>query len=832
MPTLYDRKLLNSPTVTLSFNDPLGGLLKPSQVELHFSNDDHFFDGVNLRGERITYNHFDTLTNDTWEGLTGTVVSQEWRVGRVILHTMAHDLSAFQTLLPKEIVTAATFPTADPQQGLGRPIPIIFGTAASTNKVNDAWELPWVGDSAGAYDYLVGRGTFTNVSVYRDTVGDKLFLVPGAEYTVNTSAYSGFTVIRFALRQRSFGGGFHRIFAAADVSGGSRNFATNIQSLLSNSTWGLGLSVNAASFTTAAADLDAIGSYYCDGAITEQREAQDYLRQLMMVRGMMLTQNSDGEYVLTVDTPASTIKGLFGHGLGQAANGVAEDGFEGLETTPMSDAIKTLVMDYRIDRWTGKPVLATSPRSIFSYGEERRIENQFIRAPVTADKTTCYIANRHIYGDERVTFRAGQRARKLRPGEIIRYQSMQPVFDAYYSCRDITRELTQSRIYAVGWNAGIYTYTAGTLPGEPAASTDTDWSRSTPTVASSLSVASSGVETTDQGVKAAYMVLQYTVPDESWASTVVRYTKDGETIWTTLPGENGSGVKQTKITGLVGSQVYDLRVTRQNSMNATLTADADLPNQTAPGDTTAPSAPSAISVRQAGGKVVEIDLTFTAPSDWGRVDLYRHTSNSSGSATLIATGKKKRFHDQNVSYGTTYYYWAKVVDQSGNASGFSPSSSHSITIAKVVTGDVGTGEIATGNVAANAITASGVYVNDSSASITGSESEIGTITISTDGGALEIYGKAHVTIASDGTPGSTCSVIVRIRKDSTSGSVLDLAALAVGDESNGIAAAISLTGYDASPAASQTYKLTAIRDLGNSTCTGLYRRLTPVNFKK
>lgn len=687
MGTLYARRILNSPTVSLGFNDPLGGLLRPSTIELHLSNDDHFFDGVNLRGERITYRRFDALSNEIWEELTGTVVSQEWQIGRVVLKTVAHDLSVFQTLLPKEVVTASVFPTADPQQGLGRPIPIVFGAAASTNKVNDAWELSWVGDSVGAYDYLVGRGTYTNISVYRDTAGDKLFLVPSSEYSVNTVAYPGFTVIRFALRQRNFSGGFHRIFAAADVSGTDRRFSSAINTIMSSSAQGLGLIMNAAALTQAASDLDAIGGLFCDGAITEQRPAQDYLTQLLNIRGMSLQQNVYKEYVLAVDTQSSAIKGYFGHGLGQAAGGVERDGFEGLETTPMTDAIQTLVLEYRKDQWSNQYILATSSRPVLMYGEHRRVQNDFIRNPTTADKTSCYWALRHLWADERLRFRAGQMARKLRPGEVVRYQSTQPTFNKLYACREIDRDLTTSRIYAVGWNSAIYAYTAGTLPSEPAASTDTDWSQSTPTAATNLSIAASGVEQNDQGTNVAYMVIQYTVPNETWATTLVSYTKDGETVWTTFPGENGSGVKQTKLTGLTGQQVYDLRVTRQNIMNATLTANADLANQTAPGDTTPPSSPTAIAVRQGGGKIVEIDVTFAIPLDWGTTILYRNTTNDYGAATEIERGRKTRFHDQNVSYGASYYYWAKVADKSSNLSGFSPSASHSITVARASTDD-------------------------------------------------------------------------------------------------------------------------------------------------
>jgi len=255
MTTLYDRRVLNDPIVHLSFGDPLIPIVRADDVTIELSNTDHYFDTLDLRGSLITFGRFDKFSNEELAELTGKVTGQTVTADRVFLTTTVHDLGDLQTLIPRQTVDAVTFPKADSQQGLGKVIPIVFGIAASTNKVSDAWELPYVGEDIASnfYDYLIGRGTFANVSVYRNTFGDTLFLVPGGEYAVNTTAYPGYTVIRFSLatsvapRQASFGGGMHRIFAAADSVDYGRNFVTNAKALLDNATWGLGGSVNAAS---------------------------------------------------------------------------------------------------------------------------------------------------------------------------------------------------------------------------------------------------------------------------------------------------------------------------------------------------------------------------------------------------------------------------------------------------------------------------------------------------------------------------------------------------------------------------------------------------------
>lgn len=140
--------------------------------------------------------------------------------------------------------------------------------------------------------------------------------------------------------------------------------------------------------------------------------------------------------------------------------------------------------------------------------------------------------------------------------------------------------------------------------------------------------------------------------------------------------------------------------------------------QLMPGDTTPPSNPTAMTVRQAGGKIVEIIITASPPADWGTTIFYRNTTNDSGTAVEIGRGKTKQWTDQDTVYGRTYYYWAKVADGSGNLSGFSPSSGHSITVAQIVTGDVGNSQIGTSQmIAQSATTAVRQLVNTQSTSL-------------------------------------------------------------------------------------------------------------------
>ncbi len=120
------------------------------------------------------------------------------------------------------------------------------------------------------YDYLIGYGTMeglwvdhaNGLGIRRDGV-----LVDTGEYTFHDGAgtpYTGYAFIRFLVEQSDFSGNFMSI--SADVRGlelggtiAERNFATILKNILSNATWGLGDSVDNASFAAAATALNELG---------------------------------------------------------------------------------------------------------------------------------------------------------------------------------------------------------------------------------------------------------------------------------------------------------------------------------------------------------------------------------------------------------------------------------------------------------------------------------------------------------------------------------------------------------------------------------------------
>ena len=116
------------------------------------------------------------------------------------------------------------------------------------------------------------------------------------------------------------------------------------------------------------------------------------------------------------------------------------------------------------------------------------------------------------------------------------------------------------------------------------------------------------------------------------------------------------------------------------------------------GDVAAPNAPTGLVVTQ-GMLNIRLDWVNPTATDYKSTDVYRYTSNSSGSAVKIASITGESFVDQNIAADTTYYYWTKAVDYSGNYSGFSAVASTNaieVTASEVVDGTIGVAAFAAG----------------------------------------------------------------------------------------------------------------------------------------
>lgn len=223
---------------------------------------------------------------------------------------------------------------------------------------------------------------------------------------------------------------------------------------------------------------------------------------------------------------------------------------------------------------------------------------------------------------------------------------------------------------------------------------------------------------------------------------------------------------------------FTLRIRAINSLG--VKGDFTTATFTINGDQSAPSAPTGLSAT-VGIKNIRLDWTNPSDKDLKVVDVYRHTSNSSGSASKIASIDGESFVDQNITEDTTYYYWLKAIDYSGNTSGFSGVASGS---ASLVTGstiqfetitetEIADNAITTPKIEANAVTAAKINVGELSAI----SADMGTLTagvINTAGGSTKLSlgadGAANSAVYITRTSTSSGDGVMMFLDDSTSAS--------------------------------------------------------------
>jgi len=137
--------------------------------------------------------------------------------------------------------------------------------------------------------------------------------------------------------------------------------------------------------------------------------------------------------------------------------------------------------------------------------------------------------------------------------------------------------------------------------------------------------------------------------------------------------------------------------------------------------------------------------------------------------------------------------------------------------------------VQTGKVVANAITNDAFYTADADFTLATTEQEIGTITVATNGGVVEVTAKVN-PVTTVGALGATYAIF-KIRKTNITGTIIDQTMELMNDAPHYSNAA--LLAIDSSPGATQVYKLTGVLNAATgNTFVARYRRMTGLNYKK
>jgi hypothetical protein len=454
----YQARLVENPVVTRELMDTFWGITEVSSITITLGNADGRLTplyAADPRDQMIVLRRLDYRSGQVIDELNARITSVSAGVGTVILTATSPDLSVLERELPAALVTRDAYPNAI---DIGAVIPVVFGQVAKV-------PLPYVKETSTTFEYLVGHGTIAVTGVYYIRSDNTYTLIPTSEYEVSTTLYPGYTAIKFASRRMDITNG-SLLQVVADVEGPIRHFVRAIQELLvGENAWGLNGSagpINVASFDTAAADLDQVG-LFCDGVLREQRQVQDILRDLMVVRGIRLAFNAAGEWTIKVDTQKTGAAIAIADGLGDGGRTILS---AGQRSRPgIGNAISDYILRYRPEYVRGVYLSARERVVNASFGRNRTIESPFIRDHATADKVIDYLARRERIGVETVEVSVTQEGRALLEGDIVEitYGPLQYEHDLL-EVRRATKRLQAIDLELASWSDEIYVYGPEPLP--------------------------------------------------------------------------------------------------------------------------------------------------------------------------------------------------------------------------------------------------------------------------------------------------------------------------------------------------------------------------------
>lgn len=161
------------------------------------------------------------------------------------------------------------------------------------------------------------------------------------------------------------------------------------------------------------------------------------------------------------------------------------------------------------------------------------------------------------------------------------------------------------------------------------------------------------------------LLATWTEPDRTALEQEVQYRSSPDGTWVNMLVSDGVGLAETGI--IVADEDYDVRI-RTRSPGGTYGEWSDPPlTITATADATAPDPVTDVTGTAGVGQVV-VDFTYSASENAIGANVYRHTADSFGAATLIARtygspSVVTSFTDSDLTAGT-YYYWVTAINGS------------------------------------------------------------------------------------------------------------------------------------------------------------------------
>lgn len=699
---LYRERLLSPLRIVKTQGDLFYGFQQPQEVSIELSNIDNsdtvapslarIFSTEDPLGQRARAWVYDWDNNAEVVGVDGVLVQEDMDQTSARLLIAAPDLADYEVLLPKKLIIDI-YPNADltttPDET--PPVIVVFGVARRMT-------LALVASTISTWDYGPIRkpasGTFAVNTIYRDGK-----IASSSEYTL-VETPSGYYVIRFTLDQRDLSGKQMKIQGDFTSTEFGDNPANVVKFLLSDSTYGLGKSVNATSFTNAAADYTSL-SYKVAGGLDTRIRAFDLLQQLLL-HGAMLEINSSGEYTLSVDMLAAhtTAPIKLGQGYPQWENIVAvrSDASKRLE-----ERIKKLTLRGLLDpgfQGNGSPLLTAVRERSSTRGRELEVLLPFVADATTIDTECDYRFKALTYADKSLTLAVDTSARVLALRQTVQVY-IPNLFHSgtQYQVWALEYDGGQFAVSLVGYDPLLFTYqTATAVVVAPGATTISDYSATAPAAPTSPQFISSTVTVATDGGTTTIEKFRVTLPAVNCTELHAYAYRAGTgqiTPFTNVFQKNVTLGAANDIEIEVPSGTnYDIEFysyNGDNRSNARYSAPALITSRVAAGDTTGPGLVTGLALADQPPRALK--ASWTAPSDKDvqhfRVEVGFDPSFASWTYEFTAKTTSQVIGD--LQPGSTYYVRVRAEDWSNNPGAWS--SVVGITITRLATNDYGVSSV-------------------------------------------------------------------------------------------------------------------------------------------
>lgn len=424
--------------------------------------------------------------------------------------------------------------------------------------------------------------------------GDTFDITPqnGDTYTIRpfrfydgsqVSPFPGFAILEFAFPIED-GSSFEPIYIDCDGLQEERNLIRFIQSLLSDPTWGAGLTLNTSDFDTQAV-LTEITAMLIEGKILNEEKLFDILSELFSYRNIDLFETESG-ISIQVETLRASPDAYFGLGDKKKEN-IKKGTLGNVNNIDTEEASKSLTAHYRHDDYLGDYIQKELKRDANSFGVDREIILNYVYAHETADRILDFKRKFEISKAKEWEFQGKREAllkKNYRINADMQLDGM--AFNSDWRIRDLVDDKNYFQLFLNPYPADAFTYEAGSLPPNESFPVPAKLEATPPNPLANV-VLSYIKDFDGSGILQTFALFDYDIPEQNFFEARVIIRKSGDTAWQSGGSSTGEQVRVPITPGIT----YDYQIAPYNPNGIPGLAET-FSSQLAPGDTTDPKPPT------------------------------------------------------------------------------------------------------------------------------------------------------------------------------------------------------------------------------------------------